>query len=298
MGLLSMKKNTTNANQFSLLIFGLNEKEKFMISNICKISQTRNTATYTTIYITLKFSYESVSGAYNIAIVDFSNKEAVMEWTIACQLGYIKAENTIYIINNEDKRREDIKEIPEKYLIKRPLAISRLLKKIDEIVMDFYNFVVINDDTPMLSKKVLDLSKSNIKNNSTIPIKAMVVDDNHTILQGMELELNRLGIKGKYLESGEAALKAFQEDFFDLVFLDVELPGLDGYSICKKIKAQHTTYVIMLTGRGSAFDKLKGSLAGCDSYLVKPVTGERMTVLIKDYIKKIFPDDYYKFKIE
>ena len=78
-------------------------------------------------------------------------------------------------------------------------------------------------------------------------------------------------------ESGEKALELIKDNRYDMIFLDVILPGVDGYDICKTIKNDEnfkSTPVIMLTGNSSAEDQVKGTLAGCDSYLIKPVKSD------------------------
>jgi twitching motility two-component system response regulator PilG len=72
------------------------------------------------------------------------------------------------------------------------------------------------------------------------------------------------------------------------VFLDVVLPGIDGYQVCKLIKSNKQaikkTAVVMLTSRSSPFDKLRGSLAGCDEYLTKPLDEDRLLEVIAKFL--------------
>jgi twitching motility two-component system response regulator PilG len=72
----------------------------------------------------------------------------------------------------------------------------------------------------------------------------------------------------------------------DLVFLDVMLPGADGYQICKTIKKnrlKNSVPVVMLTSKSSPFDRVKGSLAGCDSYLTKPVEFRKLVEVLEKF---------------
>ena len=75
---------------------------------------------------------------------------------------------------------------------------------------------------------------------------------------------------------------------YTCVFLDVVLPGIDGYQVCKMIKANKQamkkTAVVMLTSRSSPFDKLRGSLAGCDEYLTKPLDEDRLLEVIAQFL--------------
>jgi two-component system, cell cycle response regulator len=71
------------------------------------------------------------------------------------------------------------------------------------------------------------------------------------------------------------------------VFLDVIMPGIDGYQVCKLIKskrAANKTAVIMLTSKGSPFDRIRGAMAGCDAYLTKPVDEDKLLESIVKFL--------------
>lgn len=112
-------------------------------------------------------------------------------------------------------------------------------------------------------------------------LRALVVDDSTTLQRLIELTLHSLlAIEIDLAASGEQALHEIRQRPYDLVFLDVTLPGMDGYKVCKAIKGDKVTRqtpVIMLTSRGSAFDKVRGAMAGVDVYLIKPL--DRATLL-------------------
>ena len=104
---------------------------------------------------------------------------------------------------------------------------------------------------------------------------ALVVDDSLPVRKQVGVALKRSGISAEFAESGEAALELISKNSYDIIFLDVVLPGVDGYEICKTIKRDKNkkhTPVVMLTGKSSPFDKVKGRLSGCDTYLTKPVS--------------------------
>lgn len=121
--------------------------------------------------------------------------------------------------------------------------------------------------------------------------KALVVDDSLPVRKQVELELQALGIEADFAESGEQGVEFLDQGTpYDLIFLDVMLPGMDGYSLCKTIKRdkrRKQTPVIMLTGKGSPFDRVRGKLAGCDSYLTKPVAREAFQVVVKKYLSQL-----------
>jgi twitching motility two-component system response regulator PilG len=76
------------------------------------------------------------------------------------------------------------------------------------------------------------------------------------------------------------------KNFYDIIFLDVILPGADGYQVCKHIKKNpllKQTPVVMLTSKASPFDRVRGSLAGCDTYLTKPVDYQEFKQVLEKY---------------
>lgn len=106
------------------------------------------------------------------------------------------------------------------------------------------------------------------------PLRALVVDDSTTIRRLMDLTLSPLGIDVEFADRGEEALVQVKRNRYDIVFLDIMLPGIDGYRVCKQIKAEKNTRnipVVMLTSKGTAFDKVRGLMAGTDVYLTKPL---------------------------
>ena len=116
----------------------------------------------------------------------------------------------------------------------------------------------------------------------------LVVDDNATVRMFMKAKLAPFGFEVDYAETGEEAVGLTGSREYACVFLDVVLPGIDGYQVCKLIKSNRQaikkTAVVMLTSRSSPFDKLRGSLAGCDEYLTKPLDEDRLLETIAQFI--------------
>lgn len=107
--------------------------------------------------------------------------------------------------------------------------------------------------------------------------KILVVDDSDIALRFMAQRLGRFGLTVHLARSGEEALVLTAQHAFAFVFMDVSMPGLDGFKACKAIKrstrppGEAAPMVVMLTSRGSPIDKLRGTMAGCDAYLTKPL---------------------------
>lgn len=114
-------------------------------------------------------------------------------------------------------------------------------------------------------------------------LSVLVVDDSFPVRKYMEEKLQLLSsepLRLEFASSGEEALLKTRQDRFDLVFLDVVMPGLDGYSACKKIKSGQSGQVVMLTSKKSPFDKVKGALSGADAYITKPPQDARLKEIL------------------
>lgn len=117
----------------------------------------------------------------------------------------------------------------------------------------------------------------------------LVVDDNLTVREFMRNKLSPFNFNVDYAESGEQAVGLTGQRRYACVFLDVVMPGIDGYQVCKLIKSKKTqvkTHVVMLTSKGSPFDKIRGAMAGCDAYLTKPVNEEKLLETIVRFLPK------------
>lgn len=107
--------------------------------------------------------------------------------------------------------------------------------------------------------------------------RALVVDDSPTVRRQLESELRAFGFDVDLADTGEAGLNLLEKNSYDMIFLDVVLPGTDGYQVCKAIRknpAFKRTRVVLLTSKSSPIDRVRGTLAGCDIYLTKPVSYE------------------------
>ncbi|MCB1742427.1 MAG: response regulator [Gammaproteobacteria bacterium] len=105
--------------------------------------------------------------------------------------------------------------------------------------------------------------------------RALVVDDSLAVRRQVGLALRKAGIDADFADNGETALALLQQSSYEILFLDVVMPGMDGYEVCRQLKRSRATKhipVVMLTGKSSPFDKVKGKLSGCNTYLTKPVT--------------------------
>lgn len=129
--------------------------------------------------------------------------------------------------------------------------------------------------------------------NDVDTVRVLVVDDSFPARQFMQLKLEELSgptlkLHVDMADCGEKALQSVADNHYDLVFLDVVMPGMDGYETCQQIKAIRPTRVAMLTGRTAPVDFTRGRAAGCDNYLPKPPNDvDLRTILRLTSLKKM-----------
>lgn len=116
----------------------------------------------------------------------------------------------------------------------------------------------------------------------------LLVEDDPAVRQGLELALRRLGHEVRLAETGEAALNGISAAAeMDVVVLDVMLPGVDGFEVCRRLRRDTDVPVIMLTARGDDFDIVVGLEAGADDYVVKPVQPRVLDARIRAVLRRI-----------
>jgi two-component system cell cycle response regulator len=114
--------------------------------------------------------------------------------------------------------------------------------------------------------------------------QALVVDDSAAIRKQLELELAETDIFAEFAESGEQAIEKSDQKLYDLVFLDIILPEMDGYAVCRHMRANpkmKKTPIIMLSGKTSPMDEVKGVIAGASTYLTKPIKHDQFQTTLK-----------------
>jgi CheY-like chemotaxis protein/tetratricopeptide (TPR) repeat protein len=117
----------------------------------------------------------------------------------------------------------------------------------------------------------------------------MIVDDSPTIRKILGLTLERAGYKVVAEPDGESAIERLVQVVPDVILLDIAMPKIDGYEVCKRIKADPRTKavpVVMLSGKGALFDKVKGHMAGATEYLTKPFETPAVLAVVANYCEK------------
>jgi len=118
--------------------------------------------------------------------------------------------------------------------------------------------------------------------------KIIIVEDNHDISDLVKLHLSDIGIKVDTFYDGVSGWTSIEKNCYDLIILDIMLPGLDGLEICKKIRNTSKTYtpILMLTSRSSEMDRVLGLESGADDYLTKPFSLMEMVARVKALIRR------------
>jgi DNA-binding response OmpR family regulator len=115
----------------------------------------------------------------------------------------------------------------------------------------------------------------------------LLVEDDPAARQGLDLALSRLGYGVRAAATGEAALDGLGEGPVDVVVLDVMLPGVDGFEVCRQLRRVSNVAVIMLTARGDDFDIVAGLEAGADDYVVKPAEPRVLDARIRAVLRRL-----------
>ena len=122
-------------------------------------------------------------------------------------------------------------------------------------------------------------------------IKIMVVDDDSNICELLRLYLEKEGFTAVVMPDGERALAAFDGEKPDLILLDVMMPRVDGWQVCREIRKKSKCPIIMLTAKGETFDKVLGLELGADDYVVKPFEAKEVMARIKAVLRRSSKQD-------
>ncbi len=124
---------------------------------------------------------------------------------------------------------------------------------------------------------------------SETPARILVVDDEPSITEFVSYNLEKEGWEVQVAANGDEALELAAATAFDLVVLDVMLPGIDGYEVCRRLRAISTVPVLFLSARDTELDKVVGLEIGGDDYLAKPFGVRELTARVKALLRRAQP---------
>lgn len=119
--------------------------------------------------------------------------------------------------------------------------------------------------------------------------KILIVDDDENIAELISLYLTKECFDTKMVYNGEDALRAFDTYQPNLILLDLMLPGIDGYQVCREVRAKSSTPIIMLSAKGEVFDKVLGLELGADDYIMKPFDSKELVARICAVLRRYQP---------
>ena len=258
----------SDKKSFKVALIGIPENERNVLRNIFKLSLYRPNA----------YSFAAAGEPIQILMVDAENPDAMAEWRsfkLPTADGNAPGPLMAVMITKDQASSES------PYSVRRPFVATRVLAALDQATSEI---TAASTQQRTIGEETLATGDP-----ADAPLfTALVVDDSVTVRRQVELELKLLGIRTDTAESGEQAFELLSLNDYDIIFLDVILPGVDGYQICKTIKknkAKKKTPVIMLTSKSSPFDRVRGALAGCDTYLTKPAKQNSFQKVVKKYLK-------------
>lgn len=121
-------------------------------------------------------------------------------------------------------------------------------------------------------------------------IKILLVDDEPNILQFLEMGLQEEGYEVQTAQDGMAAVTLAKQFQPHLVILDVMMPGMDGFEVCRMLKKSENVAIIMLTAKDEVDDRVKGLTLGADDYMMKPFSFEELLARVHARIRNQFPN--------
>ena len=116
--------------------------------------------------------------------------------------------------------------------------------------------------------------------------RILIVDDDYNIAELISLYLTKECFETRIVGDGEEALKLFPVFEPNLVLLDLMLPGIDGYQVCRELRASSQVPIIMLSAKGEIFDKVLGLELGADDYMIKPFDSKELVARVKAVLRR------------
>ena len=119
--------------------------------------------------------------------------------------------------------------------------------------------------------------------------RILIVDDDYNIDELISLYLTKECFETKIVGDGEEALRVFPEFQPNLILLDLMLPGIDGYQVCRELRSTSQVPIIMLSAKGEIFDKVLGLELGADDYMIKPFDSKELVARVKAVLRRYQP---------
>lgn len=253
----------TNHKTWSISALGLSDKELTLLKSLAGLTSARNGDRYSVNAVNY------ISECCNILILNPDDREALEGWQVLASNPNPPTAVLFTTTPPDD---------PDQHYLLRPFGPTKLLALLDGIVKKLHEAEHAWGDPTS--------SPAAAASTPATELQALVVDDSPTVCKQLELELRNFNIRSDVAETGERGLELLRLNNYDIIFLDVVLPGTDGYQVCKEIRKDpktRQTPVIMLTSKSSPFDRVRGMLVGCSAYLTKPVDFKLFSETVTKY---------------
>ena len=270
--------------------YGIDTKDMLVLERIFKITEGR-TRSY-------QVQDNKSEDSIDIAMVNVSSKDAIKQWGTENLDSNGQPKCPTLLVGKVRPKNDRFR------FTQLPFFATRVLKSLDEITVedlkytpeitidDVSNEELSNSDVTatavgMSQQQVVAMVEKGGVVKGATKRAVLVVDDSLPVRQALEMKLTLMDYQVELATNGQQAMDLIDENYYDSIFLDVIMPGVDGYEVCKKVKRNKKTKhipVIMLTSKSSPFDKVKGKLAGCDSYLTKPVEHDEFQKVVSGYL--------------
>ena len=247
----------TAKDRFSIAALGLEERDQRLLKSVFAVSRNRKPEFHA-------YTFDRQVAA-DVVLVNAESPRALNGWQ-AYQRVHATEAAVIFVGGYTGPV----------YRLARPLIATRLLAMLEKVATEqlAYQPALAIEGSENLERPAQGQDSRPASAPGQAPLKALVVDDSLPVRTQMKLALRSLASHVDFAETSEQAETLITDNTYDVVFLDVILPGKDGYQLCRQIKQdpeKRRTPVIMLTSNSSPADRIKGKLAGCDTYLIKPV---------------------------
>lgn len=256
--------------EFSLSLVGFNDARRKLFASLCNLSKTRKWRYH--------IDMSEQLGNADIVLIDSDDNSALDKWLRTRP--NIPGKPCIYIGNNDVESA--------RYSLRRTQLSGQLLKLLDNIsVTELTGRQKINNDDTRVIQSGQQVNGGETSSPKTSAGRVLIVDDSLLVRKSMELCMQAMNITLDCAEDAETGILMAQNKRYDIIFMDIMLPEMDGYQACKLIKSEKTTRkvpVVMMTSKTSPFNKVKGVIVGCDQYLTKPVDASDLRDVIAKYI--------------
>jgi twitching motility two-component system response regulator PilG len=286
-----------NPQQFVFAMIGFSEAEQSLLASTFRLTSRRAIC-----YVEPDKSASAGVSAQrpDIYLINADNPEALQTVQVSAAQGNIKKAPNQHAPAVMMGRKEVDVGWP---FVKKPIHWIRLFEQLDEVMRQAlrerlqrtqlavreqhgaaaWDGCTFRREADRLTSDILNNHVSILHPKETV----LVVDDSATVRAFMRIKLAPFQFDVDYAENGEQAVAMAKVKPYTCIFLDIMMPGIDGYEVCKQIKGNQVTKktaVVMLTSKSSMLDKFRAVWSGCDAYLGKPVIEDDLLATIAKFL--------------